>query len=92
MALGIVPVNAHLRYGVFDGLPNPFTATRYHSLIVDRATVTDEFEVSAWTADDELMGLRWRGGPGDAPMEGVQFHPESFLTVDGPRLLANFLA
>lgn len=78
--------------GIFEGLPDPFTATRYHSLIVDRATVGDEFEVSAWTDQDEVMGLRWAGGdPGAAPMDGVQFHPESFLTVDGPDLLANFL-
>jgi para-aminobenzoate synthetase component II len=75
--------------GLFEGLPNPFVATRYHSLIVDRGTLTDEFEVSAWTDEDEVMGLRWRGG-GAAPMDGVQFHPESFLTVDGPALLANF--
>jgi anthranilate synthase/aminodeoxychorismate synthase-like glutamine amidotransferase len=78
--------------GLFAGLPNPMTATRYHSLIVDRASVTSDFEVSAWTERDEVMGLRWKA-PGDAaPMEGVQFHPESFLTPDGPRLLANFLA
>jgi anthranilate synthase/aminodeoxychorismate synthase-like glutamine amidotransferase len=78
--------------GIFEGLPDPFTATRYHSLIVDRATIGDEFEVSAWTDQDEVMGLRWAGGdPGAAPMDGVQFHPESFLTVDGPDLLANFL-
>jgi anthranilate synthase/aminodeoxychorismate synthase-like glutamine amidotransferase len=78
--------------GIFAGLPNPFTATRYHSLIVDRATIGDGFEVSAWTDRDEVMGLRWNGGgPGEAPMDGVQFHPESFLTVDGPALLANFL-
>jgi anthranilate/para-aminobenzoate synthase component II len=78
--------------GIFEGLPDPFTATRYHSLIVDRATIGDEFEVSAWTDQDEVMGLRWAGGdPGAAPMDGVQFHPESFLTVNGPDLLANFL-
>ena len=83
--------------GIYAGLSNPFTATRYHSLIVDRATVTDEFEISAWTDADEIMGLRWRGGSakgalkGAAPMDGVQFHPESFLTVEGPRLLENFL-
>ena len=65
--------------GIFEGLPDPFTATRYHSLIVDRATIGDEFEVSAWTDQDEVMGLRWAGGdPGAAPMDGVQFHPESF--------------
>ena len=78
--------------GVFEGLPNPFTATRYHSLIVARDTISGEFDRSAWTADDEVMGLRWTGGgAGDAPLDGVQFHPESFLTVDGPALLANFL-
>jgi anthranilate synthase/aminodeoxychorismate synthase-like glutamine amidotransferase len=78
--------------GVFNGLPNPFTATRYHSLIVDRETLSADFEVSAWTEQDEIMGLRWIGaGSEQAPMEGVQFHPESFLTTSGPLLLANFL-
>ncbi|MCP3904675.1 MAG: aminodeoxychorismate/anthranilate synthase component II [Planctomycetes bacterium] len=78
--------------GVFDGLPLPFTATRYHSLIVDRASLAGSFEVSAWTADDEIMGLRWTGGErGAASLDGVQFHPESFLTTHGPWLLANFL-
>ncbi|UCD76949.1 MAG: aminodeoxychorismate/anthranilate synthase component II [Phycisphaerales bacterium] len=78
--------------GIFEDLPNPFTATRYHSLIVDRATLTDEFEVSAWTERDEIMGLRWKGCGSDlGTMEGVQFHPESFLTPCGPILLANFL-
>ena len=80
--------------GIFAGLPNPFVATRYHSLIVDRNTVSDEmpFEISAWTEESELMGLRWVGEHSDrAPMDGVQFHPESFLTVEGPKLLANFL-
>jgi anthranilate/para-aminobenzoate synthase component II len=67
-------------------------ATRYHSLVVDPATVPAEFEVSARTERGEVMGLRWKGPAGSAPLEGVQFHPESFLTVDGPRLLANFLA
>ncbi|MHC4220274.1 MAG: anthranilate synthase component II [Planctomycetota bacterium] len=79
--------------GLFEGLPNPFTATRYHSLIVDPATIAGDFEVSAWTDQEEVMGLRWSGGgSGAAPMDGVQFHPESFLTVDGPDLLANFLS
>lgn len=81
----------HDNRGIFAGLSNPFTATRYHSLIVDRGTITDEFEISAWTDNEEIMGLRWTGGnETDAPMEGVQFHPESFLTVEGPRLLMNF--
>ncbi len=83
----------HDERGIFQGLPNPFTATRYHSLIVDRASVGERFQISAWTADDEVMGLRWVGRQGDqAPMDGVQFHPESFLTIEGPGLLANFLA
>ena len=78
--------------GLFAGVPNPFTATRYHSLIVDRATLGDDLVVSAWTDDDEIMGLRWTGaGAESAPMNGVQFHPESFLTTYGPFLLANFL-
>lgn len=78
--------------GLFAGLPDPFTATRYHSLIVQRDTVPlDEFEISAWTADDVVMGLRWKAPSGAAPLDGVQFHPESFLTTEGPLLLANFL-
>lgn len=78
--------------GVFAGLSDPFEATRYHSLVVRRDTVPADFEISAWTARGEVMGLRWRSPAGAATMEGVQFHPESFLTVEGPRLLANFLA
>ena len=78
--------------GVFAGLSDPFEATRYHSLVVRRDTVPADFEISAWTARGEVMGLRWRSPSGAAPMEGVQFHPESFLTVEGPKLLANFLA
>lgn len=74
--------------GVYNGLPNPFTATRYHSLIVDRDTLAEQFEISAWTDRDELMGIRHR----ELAVEGVQFHPESFLTGHGPDLLANFLA
>lgn len=78
--------------GLFAGLPNPFTATRYHSLIVQRDTIPlGEFDISAWTADDVVMGLRWKAPPGAAALDGVQFHPESFLTTDGPQLLANFL-
>lgn len=76
--------------GIFEGLPQPFEATRYHSLIVERATVDlERFEISAWLEDGMVMGLRRRG---DAPpMDGVQFHPESFLTRAGPMLLANFI-
>jgi anthranilate synthase/aminodeoxychorismate synthase-like glutamine amidotransferase len=81
----------HDGQGIFAGLADPITATRYHSLIVDRATLCDAFTVSAWTERGEIMGLRWHGDEGDAPMDGVQFHPESFLTTDGPRLLGNFL-
>lgn len=77
--------------GIFEGLPDPFIATRYHSLIVDRSTVSADFEVSAWTEAGDVMGLRWRAAPGQAPMDGVQFHPESFLSDHGPALLANFL-
>ena len=73
--------------GVFAGLSNPFTATRYHSLIVLAETVPAELEVSARTDDGQVMGLRHRR----FPIEGVQFHPESILTVEGKRLLANFL-
>lgn len=80
--------------GIFEGMSNPFVATRYHSLIVDPATVQDDFEISAWTSENEIMGLRWKKPAADrslALMDGVQFHPESFLTLEGPRLLANFL-
>ena len=73
--------------GVFAGLPSPFTATRYHSLIVDRDTVPDELVVTAWTEEGEIMGLRHR----TRPLEGVQFHPESFLTDHGHQLLGTWL-
>ena len=72
---------------VFDGVENPFTATRYHSLIVDRASVPPMLEVSATTSDGLVMGLRHR----EFICEGVQFHPESIMTVAGKRLLSNFL-
>ena len=79
--------------GVFAGLPVPFTATRYHSLVVERESLPDCLEVTAWTLDeqggfDEIMGLRHR----TLPVEGVQFHPESILTEHGHDLLRNFLA
>ena len=73
--------------GVFASLPSPFTATRYHSLAVRPDTVPQTLEVSAWAEDGEIMGLRHRR----FRVEGVQFHPESILTVEGKRLLANFL-
>jgi len=72
---------------IFAGLANPFDATRYHSLLVRRDTLPQCLEVSAWTAEDEVMGLRHR----ELAVEGVQFHPESILTVEGKRLLGNFL-
>jgi len=74
--------------GVFAGLPNPFEATRYHSLIVDRDSVPPELEITAWTDDGTVMGLRHR----EYAVEGVQFHPESILTASGHDLLRNFLA
>ena len=73
--------------GVFRGLSNPFDATRYHSLVIERSTIPAELEVSAWTAEGEIMGVRHRS----LPVEGVQFHPESILTDHGHALLANFL-
>jgi len=73
--------------GVFAGLSNPFVATRYHSLVIIRKTVPDELEVSAWSEDGEIMGVRHRRHP----VEGVQFHPESILTVEGKKLLGNFI-
>ena len=73
--------------GVFRNLSNPFDATRYHSLVIDRATLPAELEVSAWTAEGEIMGVRHRR----LPLEGVQFHPESILTLEGKHLLQNFL-
>lgn len=81
----------HDNRGIFEGLPNPFAAARYHSLIVDDDSLCDDFDISAWTSAGEVMGLRWKGAEDQAPMDGVQFHPESFLTVDGSRLLSNFL-
>jgi anthranilate synthase component II len=73
--------------GVFAGLPNPFVATRYHSLVVRPQSVPAELEVTATSTDGVVMGLRHRS----LPVEGVQFHPESVLTPSGPALLANFL-
>jgi anthranilate synthase/aminodeoxychorismate synthase-like glutamine amidotransferase len=73
--------------GVFRELANPFAATRYHSLVIDPDTVPAELEVSAWTDEGEIMGVRHR----HVALEGVQFHPESILTLEGKRLLQNFL-
>ena len=77
----------HNGEGVFAGLPNPFEATRYHSLLVKRETFPDCLQITAETAEKEIMGLRHK----QFPIHGVQFHPESILTVEGKRLLENFL-
>ncbi len=78
----------HDGLAIYRGMPNPFTATRYHSLIIRRGTLPPEFEVTAWTADEEIMGVRHKTWP----LEGVQYHPESFLTEQGEKLLGNFLS
>jgi anthranilate synthase/aminodeoxychorismate synthase-like glutamine amidotransferase len=72
---------------IFHALPDPFEATRYHSLVVERKSLPDCFEISAWTDDGEIMGIRHKS----LPVEGVQFHPESILTLAGKELLNNFL-
>ena len=77
----------HTNVGVFRDLPNPFTVTRYHSLVVERDSLPDCLEITAWTADGEIMGLRHK----ELEVEGVQFHPESILTEHGHALLKNFL-
>src|SRR6516225_7738971 len=78
----------HDGQGVFRGLSNPFEATRYHSLVIRRETFANpDFVVTAWTEEGEIMGVRHR----EWPLHGVQFHPESFLTAEGPQLLKNFL-
>jgi len=95
---GVVIRAPHLMHGktsmihhdgrtIFKGLKNPFEATRYHSLVVERKSLPDCFEVSAWTEDGEIMGIRHR----EKTIEGVQFHPESILTLEGKNLLRNFL-
>ena len=84
---GKTSVISHNDTGVFEGLDNPFTATRYHSLIVERSSVPDVLEITAESEDGLVMGLRHR----KFPIEGVQFHPESILTESGHDLLANFL-
>ena len=77
----------HNDQGVFKGLPNPFIATRYHSLAVDKATLPDDLEITAWTEDGEIMGVQHK----TRPVFGVQFHPESIATECGHELLGNFL-
>ena len=82
----------HKGTGIFKGLPNPFKATRYHSLVIEKETLPDSLEVIAWTQDDngdidEIMGVRHK----ELPIEGVQFHPESILTEHGHDMLQNFI-
>ncbi|WP_448380554.1 anthranilate synthase component II [Gloeomargarita sp.] len=78
----------HQGTGVFQGLPNPFRATRYHSLVIDKASLPPVLEITAWTADGTIMGVRHKEYP---TLQGVQFHPESILTTEGLALLRNFL-
>ena len=79
----------HSNQGVFSGLPNPFPAIRYHSLVVKREKLPDSLEITAWTEDkdNEIMGLKHK----QHPVEGIQFHPESFMTDSGKDILRNFL-
>ena len=72
---------------IYKDLPNPFEATRYHSLLVEEASLPSDFEISAWTEEGEIMGIRHK----ELPVEGVQFHPESILTECGKDLLRNFI-
>ncbi|MFB4165029.1 aminodeoxychorismate/anthranilate synthase component II [Alteribacillus sp. JSM 102045] len=78
---------SHDKQSVYKGLPNPFTATRYHSLIVERESLPDCFEITSWTDEGEIMGIRHKS----LPVEGVQFHPESIMTGEGKKLLRNFV-
>jgi len=80
------PIHHH-RQGLFEGLSNPFEATRYHSLVIDRQSLPECLSISAWTSEQEIMGVSHR----DYPVYGVQFHPESILTREGKLLLINFL-
>ncbi|MCC6712707.1 MAG: aminodeoxychorismate/anthranilate synthase component II [Candidatus Dadabacteria bacterium] len=77
----------HDEKGIYKDIPNPFEATRYHSLLVDKGTLPDDFEVSAWTDEGEIMGIRHK----EHLMEGVQYHPESILTRHGKDILRNFI-
>jgi anthranilate synthase component 2 len=85
---GKVSAIHHTGAGVFRGLPSPYNATRYHSLAIERSSCPEALEVTAWSEDGEIMGVRHR----TLPVEGVQFHPESILTEHGHALLRNFLA
>lgn len=77
----------HTSEGIFEGLKNPFSAVRYHSLVIDRNTLPDFLKVTAWSEDEEIMGIQHV----DYPLFGVQFHPESILSEEGMKLLENFL-
>jgi len=77
----------HNGTGIFKDIPNPFEATRYHSLIIDRASLPEQLEITAWTNEDEIMGIKHK----ELAVEGVQFHPESVLTKYGKDILSNFL-
>ena len=85
---GKISAVKHDSRGVFEGLPQDFEATRYHSLVIEESSVPDVLEISARTSDGEIMGVRHRS----LPIEGVQFHPESIMTGEGKALLGNFLA
>ncbi|MEJ7553439.1 MAG: aminodeoxychorismate/anthranilate synthase component II [Aquificaceae bacterium] len=77
----------HTGEGIFEGLKNPFTAVRYHSLVIDRSTLPEVLKITAWSEDDEIMGIQHV----EYPLFGVQFHPESVLSEEGMKLLENFL-
>ena len=77
----------HIGEGIFEGLKNPFTAVRYHSLVIDRSTLPEVLKITAWSEDDEIMGIQHV----EYPLFGVQFHPESVLSEEGMKLLENFL-
>lgn len=81
----------HDGQGVYRGLPNPFTVIRYHSLAIERASLPDCLEITSTSEDGEIMGVRHKAQSGFAPLEGVQFHPESILTEHGHAMLKNFL-
>ena len=84
---GKVSAVSHLGSGVFQDLPNPVNCTRYHSLVIERASLPERLEITAWTDDGEIMGVRHK----TLPVEGVQFHPEALLTEHGHQMFANFL-
>ena len=77
----------HYQQGIFENIPSPFTATRYHSLAIDRESLPEVLEVTAWTEDEEIMGVKHK----NYPVFGIQFHPESILTLQGMNILKNFV-